>query len=90
MTGVVALWRGPTHNFPGAVEFVIAVLVIIVVIFIRVYGPRRPTWGPTGHSARRRGADTAHRVAGQGEHHDHDHNHEHGHQVKAKRRPNRH
>jgi hypothetical protein len=60
MTHVAALWRGPTHNFPGAWEFVVAVLVIIVVIFIRVYGPRSWSWRPTGHRGRRTGV---HRVS---------------------------
>jgi hypothetical protein len=41
MTGIALMIRGPAHNFPGAIEFVIAVLVIIVVIFVRMYGPRR-------------------------------------------------
>jgi hypothetical protein len=41
MTGIALMIRGPAHNFPGAIEFVIAVLLIIVVIFVRVYGPRR-------------------------------------------------
>jgi hypothetical protein len=41
MTGIALMIRGPAHNFPGAVEFVIAVLVIILAIFFRMYGPRR-------------------------------------------------
>ena len=41
MTGIALMIRGPGHNFPGAVEFVIAVLVIILAIFFRMYGPRR-------------------------------------------------
>jgi len=61
MTQVAALWRGPTHNFPGAWEFVVVVLVIIVVIFFRVYGPRSWSWRPTGHR-RRRTETTVHRV----------------------------
>ena len=40
MTGIALMIRGPAHNFPGAIEFVIVVLVIIVVIFVRMYGPR--------------------------------------------------
>ena len=40
MTGIALMIRGPAHNFPGAIEFVIAVLAIIVVIFVRMYGPR--------------------------------------------------
>lgn len=62
MTHVAALWRGPTHNFTGAWEFVVAVLVIIVVIFIRVYGPRSWSWRRTGHRGRPTG-QTVHRVS---------------------------
>jgi hypothetical protein len=40
MTGIALMIRGPAHNFPGAIEFVIVVLVIIAVIFVRMYGPR--------------------------------------------------
>jgi hypothetical protein len=47
MTGIAVMFRGPTHNFPGALEFVIVVLVIIVAIFFRMYGPRRRS-GPQG------------------------------------------
>ena len=46
MTGIALMIHGPAHNFPGAIEFVIVVLVIIVVIFVRVYGPRRRS-GPS-------------------------------------------
>jgi hypothetical protein len=41
MTGIAVMFRGPTHNFPGALEFVVVVLVIILAIFFRMYGPRR-------------------------------------------------
>jgi hypothetical protein len=40
MTGIALMIRGPAHNFPGAIEFVIVVLVIIAAIFVRMYGPR--------------------------------------------------
>jgi len=58
MTGIALMIRGPAHNFPGAIEFVIAVLVIIVVIFVRMYGPRK-WFGPrkthqTSHQTVRR------------------------------------
>jgi hypothetical protein len=49
MTGIALMIRGPAHNFPGAIEFVIAVLAIIVVIFVRVYGPRRRSGTRTTH-----------------------------------------
>jgi hypothetical protein len=62
MTHVVALWRGPTHNFPGAWIFVVVVLAIIVLIFVRVYGPRSWTWRLTGRRGRRTG-QTVHRVS---------------------------
>jgi hypothetical protein len=39
-TGIAVMFRGPAHNFPGAVEFVVVVLVIILAIFFRMYGPR--------------------------------------------------
>jgi hypothetical protein len=69
MTGIALMIRGPAHNFPGAVEFVIAVLVIILAIFFRMYGPRRRSGPPTEHrttrrivrrSAHRSGRPTAH------------------------------
>jgi hypothetical protein len=69
MTGIALMIRGPAHNFPGAVEFVIAVLVIIVAIFFRMYGPRRRSGPRTEHrttrrivrrSAHRPGRPTAH------------------------------
>jgi hypothetical protein len=69
MTGIALMIRGPAHNFPGAVEFVIAVLVIILAIFFRMYGPRRRSGPPTEHrttrrtvrrSTRRPGRPTAH------------------------------
>jgi hypothetical protein len=81
VTQVAALWRGPTHNFAGAWEFVVAVLVIIVVIFFRVYGPRSWSWRPTGHRGRRTATTTVHRVP------DHDEGRPMGRtRVKSKRR----
>jgi hypothetical protein len=49
MTGIALMIRGPGHNFPGAVEFVIAVLVVILAIFFRMYGPRRRSGPRAGH-----------------------------------------
>ena len=54
MTGIALMIRGPAHNFPGAVEFVIAVLVIILAIFFRMYGPRRRSGPRTEHRTTRR------------------------------------
>jgi hypothetical protein len=54
MTGIALMIRGPAHNFPGAVEFVIAVLVIILAIFFRMYGPRRRSGPQTEHRTTRR------------------------------------
>jgi hypothetical protein len=54
MTGIALMIRGPAHNFPGAVEFVIAVLVIILAIFLRMYGPRRRSGPRTEHRTTRR------------------------------------
>jgi hypothetical protein len=51
MSGIALMIRGPGHNFPGAVEFVIAVLVVILAIFFRMYGPRRRSGRPTAHGA---------------------------------------
>ena len=56
MTGIALMIRGPGHNFPGAMEFVIAVLVIIVVDLL----PRvRPAQAVRG---RRRSAQTTRRT----------------------------
>ena len=54
MTGIALMIRGPAHNFPGAVEFVIVVLVIILAIFFRMYGPRRRSGPPAEHRTTRR------------------------------------
>jgi hypothetical protein len=54
MTGIALMIRGPAHNFPGAVEFVIAVLVIILAIFFRMYGPRRRSGPRAEHRTTRR------------------------------------
>ena len=54
MTGIALMIRGPGHNFAGAWEFVVAVLLIIVVIFVRVYGPRRGSGPKTTHRATHR------------------------------------
>lgn len=54
MTGVALMIHGPSHDFGGAWEFVVAVLVIIVAIFLRVYGPWGRSGGPTGHRSLRR------------------------------------
>jgi hypothetical protein len=54
MTGIALMIRGPGHDFGGAWEFVVAVLLIIGVIFFRVYGPRRRSGPPASHHASRR------------------------------------
>lgn len=54
MTGIAVMITGPGHNFAGAWEFVVAVLLIIVVIFVRVYGPRKWPWSRTEHRTTRR------------------------------------
>jgi hypothetical protein len=56
MTGVAVMFRGPSHNFPGALEFVVVVLVIIVAIFFRVYGPRRRSGPKATHRTTQRTA----------------------------------
>lgn len=38
---VAIMVHGPSHNFGGAGIFVAAVLLLIVVIFARVYGGKR-------------------------------------------------
>jgi hypothetical protein len=66
MTGIAVMFRGPAHNFPGALEFVVVVLVIILAIFFRMYGPRRRS-GPqathrtTQRTARRSARRSRHR-----------------------------
>ena len=47
------MFRGPTHNFPGALAFVIVVLVIILAIFFRMYGPRRRSGPKATHRTTR-------------------------------------
>jgi hypothetical protein len=92
MTGIALMIRGPAHNFPGAIEFVIAVLVIILVIFVRMYGPRRPFWPRTTHrtshqTVRRTVRRRTHRSGRPAAHGDgHQHGHEHGQAVNDGRR----
>jgi hypothetical protein len=56
MTGIALMVRGPSHDFGGAWEFVVAVLLIILFIFYRVYGPRKRS-GPrlSHHTSRKTG-----------------------------------
>ena len=54
MTGIALMIRGPGHNFGGAWEFVVAVLLIIVVIFFRVYGPRKRSGPRLSHHTSRK------------------------------------
>ena len=54
MTGIALMIRGPGHNFGGAWEFVVAVLLIIVVIFFRAYGPHKRSWPRASHHTPRR------------------------------------
>jgi len=73
--------HGPGRNFAGAWEFVVVVLVLIVLIFVRVY--------VLGDWFRRRAAHrsvgrTAH-GAGRGR----ERNGNHGHRAASRRRPNR-
>jgi hypothetical protein len=56
MTGIAVMFRGPTHNFPGALEFVVVVLVIILAIFFRMYGPRRRSGPQATHRRTQRTA----------------------------------
>jgi hypothetical protein len=58
VTGL-ALIRGPAHDFPGAGIFVIVVLAVIVLIFIRVYGGGNQPGQRISHRSRRR---TVHHV----------------------------
>jgi hypothetical protein len=86
LTGVAVMFQGPSHNFTGAWEFVAGVLVLIVLIFIGVYGrgdrSRRRTAHRTAHRAGRRAAGSASRGPGPGG--------RHGHRaVPSRRRPNR-
>jgi hypothetical protein len=77
----LSLWRGPQHDFPGAGAFVIIVLAVIVLIFLRVYVWGGRSKGPSGHRSRRR---TEHRdTSHQPERHDGNH----GHQAGSRQRP---
>jgi len=73
LPGVAVLRTTPT-NFPGAWVFVVGVILLIVLIFLRMYGGRgRPGGRQTAHSASRepeRGGN-------------------HGHRAVSRRRPNR-
>ena len=95
MTGIALMIRGPAHNFPGAIEFVIAVLVIIVGSVVRMYGPRRRS-GPrvthrtphqTVRRTVRRRTHRAERLTAHGDGHEpghqagHEPGHEPGHQA---------
>jgi hypothetical protein len=77
-TGVAILVRGPGHDFPGAAAFVLVVLVLIVVIFIRVYGGNQHR-GPTGHHSRRRTPRKSGRQAAHDARHRPDRGEHHGH-----------
>ena len=77
----LSLWRGPQHDFPGAGLFVIIVLAVIVLIFLRMYVWGGRSRGPSGHRSRRRTEHQASHEPEQGEHH--------GHQAASRRRPGR-
>ena len=62
MTGIAVRIEGPSHNFTGAWEFVVAVLLIIVVIFVRVYGPHKRSWPRTSHRPSHRRSSTKRRA----------------------------
>ena len=79
LIGIAVMFRGPTHNFTGAWEFVVAVLVVIVAIFIRMYGGRGPYGRRSAHRSKRR---TSHSPSHAPERDDH-----HGHQEGSERRP---
>jgi hypothetical protein len=68
LTGLAILVHGPGHDFAGAGVFVVVVLALIVLIFMRVYGGGNQPHGPAGHRSRRRtarksGRQTAHRAS---------------------------
>jgi hypothetical protein len=56
LTGVAVMIQGPGHNFTGAWVFVVVVLALIVLIFLRVYGGRDGSGRRTGHRSRWRAA----------------------------------
>jgi hypothetical protein len=93
MTGIALMIRGPAHNFPGAVEFVIAVLVIILAIFFRMYGPRRRSGPRTEHRTTRRtvrrSAHRSRRPAAHGADHEPGQNTNNGRRSSSKRRAGR-
>lgn len=73
MTGVALIPTGPRY-IPYGWVFVVVVIVLIALIFIRVYG--------RGAQSRRR---TAHRAS-----HRPERGGNHGHRAVSRRRPNRH
>jgi len=74
---------GPIHDisFPGDGWFVIGVLVLIALIFIRMYAWGDQSGRRTAHGYRRRTAHRAGRVPQRGG--------DHGHRTASRRRPNR-
>jgi hypothetical protein len=57
LTGVAVMPRGPRY-MPYGWVFVVVVIALILLIFIRVYGVGGRSRGPAGHRSRRR---TGHR-----------------------------
>jgi hypothetical protein len=74
---------GPTHDisFPGDGWFVVGVLVLIVLIFIRMYAWGDQSGRRTAHGYKRRNAHRAGRLPERGG--------DHGHRTASRRRPNR-
>jgi|HubBroStandDraft_6_1064221.scaffolds.fasta_scaffold1287655_2 hypothetical protein len=73
----------PTHDisFPGDGWFVLGVLVLIVLIFVLMYGRGDRSGRRTAHRSGRRTAHRASRAPERGENR--------GHRTVSKRRPNR-
>jgi hypothetical protein len=90
LTGVAILVQGPGHDFAGAGAFVLAVLVIIAVIFIRVYGGGNQARGPTGHHSRRRAPHKSGRQAAHQARHPQHQGENHEHRPESGHRPHQH
>lgn len=90
LSGVAVLVHGPGHDFAGAGAFVLVVLALIVLIFIRVYGGGNQPRGPTGHHSRRRTARKSGRQAAHHAGHPPDRGEAHSHRPESNNQPHRH
>lgn len=92
LSGVALLVRGPVHAGVGGGIFVIVVLAVIVLVFVRVYVIGGRSKGPAGHRSRRQaGPGTSHAPeAGHHAGHAPGQSGNYGHPAAASRRPDNH